>query len=96
MKKETSMPNNPTLNDEDDDLIHDCPSDDDDFDDTYATYEFNVPEKWKPDFDLIVAGKIKEVSDEYVAYVKEFYPLLAEKGVIDVIFRASDVDAGAD
>lgn len=31
--KETSMPNNPTLNDEDDDLIHDCPSDDDDFDD---------------------------------------------------------------
>lgn len=69
---------------------------DDDYDNTYATYEFNVPEKWKPDFDLIVAGKTKEVSDEYVAYVKEFYPLLAEKGVIDAIFRAPVVDAGAD
>lgn len=60
---------------------------DDEFDHTYATYEFNVPEKWKPDFDLIVSGKINEVSDEYVAYVKEFYPKLAEIGMIDSIFR---------
>ena len=59
---------------------------DDDYDCTYATYEFKVPEKWKADFDLIVGGKQNEVSKEYVDYVKEFYPKLAEQGVIDKIF----------
>ena len=59
---------------------------DDVFDCTYATYEFKVPEKWKADFDLIVNGKIKDVSKEYIDYVKNFYPKLAEQGVIDKIF----------
>lgn len=65
---------------------------DDEYDSTYATYEFSVPERWKGDFDLIVSGKISEVSDEYVSYLKEFYPLLAEKGVIDKVFRPSSVE----
>ena len=48
-------------------------------------------EKWfiknkKADFDLIVGGKVKEVSKEYIDYVKEFYPKLAEQGVIDKFF----------
>lgn len=47
---------------------------DDDFDPTYATYEFKVPEKWKSDFDLIISGKLEDVSEEYVKYLKEFYP----------------------
>ena len=59
---------------------------DDEEDSTYATYEFNVPEKWKSDFDLIVAGEIQKVSDEYIKHVKEFYPTLAEKGIIDAAF----------
>lgn len=59
---------------------------DDDYDCTYATYEFKVPEKWKADFDLIVGGKQNEVSKEYVDYVKEFYPKLTEQGIIDKIF----------
>lgn len=59
---------------------------DDDFDNTYATYYFKVPEKWKADFDLILAGKEKEVSKEYQEYLKEFFPLLNEKGVIDKLF----------
>lgn len=59
---------------------------DDDFDCTYATYEFKVPKKWRADFDLIVGGKQNEVSKEYVDYVKKFYPKLAEQGVIDKIF----------
>lgn len=59
---------------------------DDEFDCTYATYEFKVPDKWKNDFDLIIGGKIKEVSKEYIDYVKQFYPKLAEEGVIDKIF----------
>ena len=60
---------------------------DDDFDNTYATYEFNPPEQWKEDFDHIVANEFNKVSDEYVNYVKEFFPKLAEAGTIDCIFR---------
>lgn len=60
---------------------------DDEFDSTYATYLFNVPEKWKADFEKITQGDIKGVSDEYYDYVCEFYPLLAEKGVIKAVFR---------
>lgn len=60
---------------------------DDDFDRTYATYLFNVPEKWKVDFDLIMDGKISEVSENYYQYVSEFYPKLAEAGLIKKIFR---------
>ena len=59
---------------------------DDEYDTTYGTYEFKVPEKWKADFDLIMDGKASEVSQEYINYVKEFYPKLAEEGVIDKIF----------
>jgi hypothetical protein len=43
---------------------------DDDYDNTYATYEFAVPEKWKSDFDKIVNGKIAEVSDAYKEEIK--------------------------
>ena len=59
---------------------------DDVFDNTYASYVFNVPEKWKDDFEKIVSGDFN-VSDEYFNYVCEFYPKLAEKGVITNIFR---------
>ena len=59
---------------------------DDEYDSTYATYEFKVPEKWKADFDKIIDGRADEVSDEYLTYVKEFYPKLVAEGVIDKIF----------
>ena len=59
---------------------------DDDFDNTYATYVFNVPEVWKSDFDKIVSGKLGEVSDEYKKCLREFFPVLNEKGVFDAVF----------
>lgn len=59
---------------------------DDEYDNTYATYEFKVPGKWKADFDLIIEGKSSEVSQEYINHVKKFYPKLAAEGVIDKIF----------
>lgn len=59
---------------------------DDEEDSTYGYYEFNVPEKWKEDFKKIINGDRVSVSDEYVAYVKEFYSLLAEKGIVDEMF----------
>lgn len=63
---------------------------DDDFDSTYATYEFKVPEKWKADFDKIMSSGFVGVSEEYKTYVKEFFPLLAEKGVVDIAFSAME------
>lgn len=60
---------------------------DDDYDTTYGTYEFKVPEKWKADFDMILSGDMSKVSDEYIAYLKEFFPLLNEKGFFDNIFK---------
>lgn len=59
---------------------------DDEYDNTYGTYEFGVPEKWKADFDKIINEKYSEVSKEYIDYVKTFYPKLTEEGVIDKIF----------
>ena len=59
---------------------------DEDFDSTYGVYVFKVPDRWKEDFDRIMCGKMSEVSNEYVEYVKEFYPKLAERGLIDKIF----------
>lgn len=60
---------------------------DDDFDSTYATYEFKVPEKWKSDFDKILFGDFASVSAEYIEHLKQFYPKLAEQGVFDKIFN---------
>ena len=64
---------------------------DDDFDNTFATYEFKVPNKWKNDFDKIMNNEFNKVSDEYVEYVESFYPMLAEKGIIRKIFRNNDI-----
>ena len=47
---------------------------DDDFDNTYGSYEFNVPEKWQEDFDAILHGEFDKVSDEYKAQIKKIYP----------------------
>ena len=63
---------------------------DDDFDCTYATYLFNVPKEWKDDFDCIMDNRFADVSDKYVDYLKQFYPLLAENGIIDSIFRKAE------
>lgn len=59
---------------------------DDDFDSTYATYEFKVPEQWKDDFDKIMDNKLSEVSDAYVKQVKSIFPKLDESGLIDTLF----------
>lgn len=62
---------------------------DDEFDSTYGYYEFSVPEQWKNDFDLILMGKLQEVSNEYRNYLKEFFPILAENGLIDQLLDSN-------
>lgn len=59
-----------------------------DADNTYAIYEFSVPDKWKRDFDVIMKGKFTDVSLEYINYLKHFFPILNKNGVIDKIFSA--------
>lgn len=57
---------------------------DDDFDCTYATWVFRVPEKWKADYDALTIGNIGGVSDEYKEHLKGIFPNLADK--IDEMF----------
>ena len=64
---------------------------DDDFDNTFATYEFKAPNKWENDFDKIMNNEFNKVSDEYVECVESFYPMLAEKDIIRKIFRNNDI-----
>jgi hypothetical protein len=61
---------------------------DDDYDSTYATYVFSVPDEFKPDFELIKAGKIKEISDKYKERIYLVYPKLKE--TFDKIFSTKD------
>lgn len=64
---------------------------DDPYDRTYATYRFNVPDKWKDDFNHIISGEYEKVSDEYVDVVKGFYPKLAESKTIDMLFKRMEM-----
>ncbi len=52
---------------------------DDDFDCTFANFVFDVPPKWKADFDKIMAAEVPTVSDEYVSHVESIYPTIADK-----------------
>ncbi len=58
---------------------------DDKFDSTFASWLFKVPEKWKDDFDKIIKGKTKEVSEEYRNQLKKIFPKLKDK--FDEIFK---------
>ena len=62
---------------------------DDSFDNTYATYRFKVPEKWKKDFEYIKKAEYDKVSDEYVEYTRAFFPKLNKEGIVDRIYRGT-------
>ena len=69
---------------------------DDSFDDTYATYVFNVPEKWKADFDKLMEKKFSETSEEYQTMLREFFPKLNESGLFDKVFAAENTEETTD
>lgn len=64
---------------------------DDEYDSTYATYVFSIPDEFKHDFDLIASGKIKEISKEYKERIYKVYPKLKE--TFDNIFITEDVSS---
>lgn len=47
---------------------------DDDFDCTYATFTFAVPDEWKDDFERIKNGDIGNLSDQYVERMQRCLP----------------------
>jgi hypothetical protein len=57
---------------------------DDGRDCTFASWVFRVPERWKADYDKIMAGNIKDVSAEYQTELRRVYPKLAE--TLDKLF----------
>ena len=57
---------------------------DDDFDSTYMTFLFAVPKEFEHDFDLIMEGRIKEISENYKARLYRVFPKLKE--TFDQIF----------
>lgn len=61
---------------------------DDEYDSTYATYVFSIPDEFKNDFDLITFGKIKEISETYKERLYKVYPKL--KDTFDKIFTPED------
>lgn len=61
---------------------------DDEYDSTYATYVFSIPDEFKNDFDLITSGKIKEISESYKERLYKVYPKL--KDTFDKIFVTED------
>ena len=63
---------------------------DDSFDSTYATWGFEVPEKWKADFDALMNNK--PISDEYLEQLKTVFPKLEDK--FDEMFRKAEGKEG--
>jgi len=56
----------------------------------YTTYIFNVPEKWKEDYDRVVEGKFSELSSEYQKVLYAFYPKL--HSFYDNVIKNKSVD----
>ncbi len=52
---------------------------DDDFDSTFATFVFNVPERFISDYDKVLAGNVMDTSQEYKDLVDKVYPKLQGK-----------------
>jgi len=52
---------------------------DDDFDSTYCTFSFKVPEKYKNDVELIMKNKLKETSKEYKDLILKTFPKIEDK-----------------
>jgi len=57
-------------------------------DSTYASYIFRVPAQWRPDFDLILADRVTEVSAAFQAQVRKVFPKLSQSW--DALWPSAD------
>lgn len=63
---------------------------DDAFDPTYATWVFDVPDRWKADFEAVTTGNAKSLSDDYKEEMKRVYPKLTI--TFDELFAALQME----
>ena len=61
---------------------------DDDCDNTYCTFKFQVPEKWKSDFEKILEGKIEGLSVTYKKKIYDTFPKIKDK--LEKILEGND------
>lgn len=59
---------------------------DDTFDRTFAHIHFNVPEKWRSDYDKVTIGDYKGTSPEYRELIYDTYPRL--KDTFSILFNS--------
>ena len=52
---------------------------DDSFDSTFASFVFDIPEKWQADIALYLLGKVAETSAEYQELILNTFPKIREK-----------------
>lgn len=52
---------------------------DDDFDCTYATFEYSVPKEFEKDFNLIKKWKVKDISEKLKGQIIKIYPKLEKE-----------------
>ena len=56
---------------------------DDDFDCTYATFVFGVPDEWVNDFESVKKREFDKISDAYVERMQTCYPKLDIRKMLD-------------
>ena len=62
--------------------------DNDEDDNTYATYRFSIPEEFKEDFVKLATGNLSETSLMYQERVRKVFPKLNEK--LDQLFKKEE------
>ena len=63
---------------------------DDDFDCTYATFVFDVPDEWKPDFDALIEKRFADVSSKYVSHMQKCYQKLNIRDIMEKLVERSE------
>lgn len=63
---------------------------DDDFDCTYATFEFGVPDEWSEDFEHVKNGEFDKLSEAYVDRMQKCYEKLDIKALLSKVMEKKD------
>jgi len=65
---------------------------DDDFDYTYAYFEFKIPDEWREDIKKIKEGRLRETSEKYKQFIISVFPKLETK--LKELFYGKDKKGG--
>lgn len=63
---------------------------DDEYDTTYATFVFSVPDRWKNDYERVIIGDFVSTSLEYKELIKDVFPKLND--IFNQLFKQTKQD----